>query len=130
MLVFAPLCSALSKELGLLKFAERLNLLSLAENVGTLLSLKILSEVLTNGSTPFLMLAGLGPSSLCKAKEALVPWAWQPWWLQAFRTAALRSTSSQVLHSKSHYMSCKESILRILTHFFHPIFVFKAILAT
>jgi len=36
------------EELGLLKFAERLNLLSLAENV------------LTNGSTPFLMLGGSG----------------------------------------------------------------------
>ena len=36
------------EELGLLKLAERLNLLSLAENV------------LTNGSTPFLMLAGAG----------------------------------------------------------------------
>ena len=36
------------EELGLLKLAERLNLLSLAENV------------LTNGTTPFLMLAGSG----------------------------------------------------------------------
>jgi len=36
------------EELGLLTFAEKLNLLSLAENV------------LTNGSTPFLMLAGSG----------------------------------------------------------------------